>query len=406
MRRNSLMYQLSVLLENTSIDKELNELKRVVQYLKRDEDIDISLDELKQLFYDSDEVTLDKKVWQKLENTESNEIKKGDFDKVQDISKQYGKTNPLKLKKELESNTYDRPLIVKFNDRYHLVAGNTRLSTAAAIGMTPKVIIAEIPKDLSEQNVSANVAGYQSPNIFSANPPRKKDKKKTKSNSDKTYGSKGKVAPKSSKYTILRRALDEVTNHKYRNTETSILLEFADLTKVEPFKFRYTSNPKLDESLKNKDKIRIEIEILSDDYPNSIGYLEITKPKVREGDELLIPVYAVYEVGDSTTATGKYKNIGGTFGGLLRFYRTIFDFMNRHKSEIEHFCETVWKAHGVEYDISGADADEKKAEKKVNIVKNIISYVFDSSYDIYRGNPHRGETTILKAVKWFDDDDE
>src|SRR6056300_310994 len=115
MRRNSLMYQLSVLLENTSIDKELNELKRVVQYLKRDEDIDISLDELKQLFYDSDEVTLDKKVWQKLENTESNEIKKGDFDKVQDISKQYGKTNPLKLKKELESNTYDRPLIVKFN---------------------------------------------------------------------------------------------------------------------------------------------------------------------------------------------------------------------------------------------------------------------------------------------------
>lgn len=178
MRRNSLMYQLSVLLENTSIDKELNELKRVVQYLKRDEDIDISLDELKQLFYDSDEVTLDKKVWQKLENTESNEIEKGDFKKVQDIAKQYGKTNPLKLKKELESDTYDRPLIVKFNDRYHLVAGNTRLSTASALGMTPKVIIAEIPKDLSEQNVSANVAGYQSPNIFMAKPPRTKDIKK------------------------------------------------------------------------------------------------------------------------------------------------------------------------------------------------------------------------------------
>jgi hypothetical protein len=209
MRRNSLMYQLSVLLENTSIDKELDELKRVVQYLKRNEDIDISLSELKQLFYDADEVTLDKKVWQKLENTESNEIEKGDFKKVQDIAKQYGKTNPLKLKKELESDTYDRPLIVKFNDRYHLVAGNTRLSTASALGMTPKVIIAEIPKDLSEQNVSANVAGYQSPNIFSATPPREKDKKKKKSNSYKTYGGKGKVAPKSSKYTIFRKSLNE-----------------------------------------------------------------------------------------------------------------------------------------------------------------------------------------------------
>jgi hypothetical protein len=33
---------------------------------------------------------------------------------------------------------------LKFGDRYHLVAGNTRLSTAAALGMTPKVLIGEI----------------------------------------------------------------------------------------------------------------------------------------------------------------------------------------------------------------------------------------------------------------------
>lgn len=214
MRRNSLMYQLSVLLENTSIDKELNELKRVVQYLKRDESIDISLNELKQLFYDSDEVTLDKKVWQKLENTESNEIKKGDFSKVQEIAKQYGKTNPKELANKLKSGTYNRPLIIQFNDRYHLVAGNTRLCTAAALGMTPKVIIAEIPKDLMEQNVSANVAGYQSPNIFSAKPLRKKDKKKEKSNLKQTYGGEGKKAPKSSKYTVLRRDLEEVSKIK------------------------------------------------------------------------------------------------------------------------------------------------------------------------------------------------
>lgn len=172
------MYQLSLILEEASVDRELHELKRVVQYLKRRESIDISLSELKQLFYDADEVSLDKKIWQHLENTESNQIKKGDFKKVQDIAKQYGKSNPLRIKKELESDTYERPLIVKFGDRYHLVAGNTRLCTASALGMTPKVIIAEIPKNLSEENVSANVAGYQSPNIFMSNPPRKKDKEK------------------------------------------------------------------------------------------------------------------------------------------------------------------------------------------------------------------------------------
>jgi hypothetical protein len=197
MRRNSLMYQLSVLLENTSIDEELNELKRVVQYLKRDEDIDISLDELKQLFYDSDEVTLDKKVWQKLENTESNEVKKGDFKKVQDIAKQYGKPNYLKLRKQLESDTYDRPLIVKFSDRYHLVAGNTRLCTAAALDMTPKVIIAEIPEDLSEQNVTGNVAGYQTPNAFSGG--RRKDKQKEESNIKAGVGRRAKKTRKFSK---------------------------------------------------------------------------------------------------------------------------------------------------------------------------------------------------------------
>jgi hypothetical protein len=35
-------------------------------------------------------------------------------------------------------------MILQFDDRYHLVAGNTRLSTAAALGITPKVLIGKI----------------------------------------------------------------------------------------------------------------------------------------------------------------------------------------------------------------------------------------------------------------------
>jgi hypothetical protein len=55
-----------------------------------------------------------------------------------------GKSDPIKLAKKLIRGEYDRPLILKFGDRYHLVAGNTRLSTAAALGITPIVLIGEL----------------------------------------------------------------------------------------------------------------------------------------------------------------------------------------------------------------------------------------------------------------------
>jgi hypothetical protein len=64
--------------------------------------------------------------------------------KVVAIAKKYNKTSPLELKKALLDNEYNPPLILKFGDRYHLVAGNTRLCTAAALGIKPRVIIAEI----------------------------------------------------------------------------------------------------------------------------------------------------------------------------------------------------------------------------------------------------------------------
>ena len=63
------------------------------------------------------------------------------MDAAQKVSKMYDKSDPDKLKRRFEDGSYKRPLILKFNDRYHLVAGNTRLSTAAAMGINPKVFI-------------------------------------------------------------------------------------------------------------------------------------------------------------------------------------------------------------------------------------------------------------------------
>ena len=126
------------------IDSEMDEIERAVQDLSRDEDINVSVKEVKKKFQDAEPEKLSKSIWKKLENTESNEIDKGDMESVEKIAKKYNKTSPTKLKKGLESGDYNPPMIIKFKNRYHLVAGNTRLCTSAAIGMTPNVLIIEI----------------------------------------------------------------------------------------------------------------------------------------------------------------------------------------------------------------------------------------------------------------------
>lgn len=132
------------------IQGEMDEFQRLSQDLRRNEKIDVSVEELVRSFEGLKEQTLTDDVWLKLENTESNEIEKGDIESVNDIAKTYKKTNPSKLIKAIKSGDYNRPLILKMGDRYILIAGNTRLCTAAAIGVNPKVFIGEIGEDLSE----------------------------------------------------------------------------------------------------------------------------------------------------------------------------------------------------------------------------------------------------------------
>lgn len=133
------------------IEGEMDEIQRLSQDLKRDEDIDVSADEIVKSFENSEEQTLTDEIWVKLENTESNEIEEGDWDSVMKVARMYKKTNPKKLKKSIETGEYKRPLIVKLGERYILMAGNTRLCTAAAMGVNPKVFIADIEVELNEK---------------------------------------------------------------------------------------------------------------------------------------------------------------------------------------------------------------------------------------------------------------
>ena len=135
------------------IEGEMDEFQRISQDLRRDEKIDISVEELVRAFEGLKEQTLTDDVWPKLENTESNEIEKGDIEAVNDIAKMYNKTDPKKLIKVIKSGEYRRPLILKMGDRYILIAGNTRLCTAAAMGVNPKVFIGEIGEDINESEL-------------------------------------------------------------------------------------------------------------------------------------------------------------------------------------------------------------------------------------------------------------
>jgi len=126
------------------ISDEMDEIERAVQDLSRDGVLEITVQDVVKAFTKAKEIVIPKDVWLKLENTESNQVKKGEMKKVVAIAKKYNKTSPLELKKALVKDEYNPPLILKFGDRYHLVAGNTRLCTAAALGMRPKVIIAEV----------------------------------------------------------------------------------------------------------------------------------------------------------------------------------------------------------------------------------------------------------------------
>jgi hypothetical protein len=135
------------------IEGEMDEIQRFSQELSRDEGIEVSVDEVIKSLKKTQEQTLTDDLWNTLENTESNEVEEGDWKTVNRIARDYKKTSPKILKKEIESGEYKRPLIAKLGDRHILIAGNTRLCTAAAMGVNLNVFIAKIDveSDINEK---------------------------------------------------------------------------------------------------------------------------------------------------------------------------------------------------------------------------------------------------------------
>lgn len=140
--------KISLTTDNKYLDLkgEIEEIERVSQDLSRNKGIDIPVEKIVEAFKMAKEEVLTNEVWTKLENTESNQIKVGQWDLVYKVANAYNKSNPEKLKAKFESGEYKRPMILELNGIYTLVAGNTRLCTAAAMGIKPLVFIAKINK--------------------------------------------------------------------------------------------------------------------------------------------------------------------------------------------------------------------------------------------------------------------
>jgi len=150
------------------VKKEMDEIQRVVQDLSRHHNFNTTVEDVSKEIENATPQPLKYEIWNQLENSESIDINKGDFDEVFKIANKYQKGNPLKLKKKFNEGNYRPPIIARFEDRYWLVAGNTRLCTAKAMGINPNVLIIDLNKTypVDESKIPLVIKQYLNENLI------------------------------------------------------------------------------------------------------------------------------------------------------------------------------------------------------------------------------------------------
>ena len=150
------------------VKKEMDEIQRVVQDLSRHHNFNTTVEDVSTEIENATPQPLKYQIWNQLENSESLDINKGDFDEVFKIANKYKKGNPLKLKRKFIEGNYHPPIIARFDDRYWLVAGNTRLCTAKAMGINPNVLIIDLNKTypVDESKIPSVIKQYLNENLI------------------------------------------------------------------------------------------------------------------------------------------------------------------------------------------------------------------------------------------------
>lgn len=135
--------------QKVDLKKEGGELIRTLKLTYGE---DFTIDKNRELFsrivdaYDSAELkALDDSIWSELENTDSHDIRIGDFEKIENLIGDRRDWSSMKDSFDNQKDVEAAIIAHLPNDTYHLVSGNTRLCVAKALGIKPKVIILEFP---------------------------------------------------------------------------------------------------------------------------------------------------------------------------------------------------------------------------------------------------------------------
>lgn len=89
-------------------------------------------------FEDGKLIDLDEEIWAKLENTDSYLI--DSMEQAREFASIYKKD----IENILKADKLPAPIIVKIEDKYELVSGNTRLMVARALKIKPKVWVIDL----------------------------------------------------------------------------------------------------------------------------------------------------------------------------------------------------------------------------------------------------------------------
>ncbi len=141
-----------------SLNNEKGEIKRIAEHFAPDNEIDFTIKFL-EAYKKSNLTDLTNGVWSTLENTDSFDIQHNNWGQI-DEHVQYtnNETGAQRdwhdIRKKMEhGEELDAPMILKYDDRFYLISGNTRLMVARCLRKTPKVLIVEINSEqLSKEN--------------------------------------------------------------------------------------------------------------------------------------------------------------------------------------------------------------------------------------------------------------
>ena len=130
------------------LQKERGEIERVSLEVFQEQDTNKFFSQFLKASKEAKLIEISEDMWQQLENTDSFEISSQDWDTVRIHAEDEHPDHPRDWKyyKTIyeQGGTVETPTVVKRDDRLHLVAGNTRLMVARALGIKPKVLLVEL----------------------------------------------------------------------------------------------------------------------------------------------------------------------------------------------------------------------------------------------------------------------